>query len=95
MGTVGAMGTGITLNKGSYVMFLDEPWSPQDKMQAEDRAHRIGTQNTVNVLTFVTKDSVDEYIQEIIYKKSALSSYLVDGEIKSNTKLIVNALLGL
>jgi hypothetical protein len=95
VGTVGAMGTGITLNKGSYVIFLDVPWSPQDKKQAEDRAHRIGTNHTVNVLTFITRDTVDEYIEEIVYKKSELSNYLVDGKIENNAKLLVKSLLGL
>lgn len=43
IGTIGAMGTGLTLNKASYVFFMDKAWNSGDNAQAEDRAHRIGT----------------------------------------------------
>lgn len=42
IGTIGAMGTGLTLNKASYVFFMDKAWNSGDNAQAEDRAHRIG-----------------------------------------------------
>ena len=54
IGTVGAMGTTHTLTAANNVIFLDEPWTPTDKVQAEDRAHRIGSSKPVNIYT-VTK----------------------------------------
>src|SRR5699024_2216624 len=44
IGTIPAMGTGLTLNKASTVIFLDKPWNRANTEQAEDRAHRIGTE---------------------------------------------------
>ena len=41
MGTVQAMGTGYTLTRSQYVVFLNKVWSPTDNEQAEDRAHRL------------------------------------------------------
>jgi SNF2 family DNA or RNA helicase len=93
IGTIGAMGTGITLNKGSYVLFLDEPWSSGIKEQGEDRAHRIGTTGTVNVITFITKGTIDEDIMEIVEGKKDLAGYLVDGDVESRAKVVRRLLL--
>lgn len=81
IGTIGAMGTGLTLNRANTVIFLDEPWNRALRDQAEDRAHRIGTQGTVNIITLMCKDTIDERIHELVEKKGALSDALVDGKI--------------
>lgn len=90
IGTIGAMGTGFTLNAASDVIFLDSPWNRALKDQAEDRAHRIGTRGTVNVRTIVCKDTIDEKIENVVYKKGKLSDMLIDGnaEIKSKDSFI-------
>lgn len=80
IGTISAMGTGLTLTAASTVIFLDKPWNPANTVQAEDRAHRIGTSGTVNIITLVCKDTIDERIEEIIYEKSELSEGLVEGD---------------
>ena len=81
IGTIGAMGTGLTLNKANTVIFLDEPWNRALRDQAEDRAHRIGTQGTVNIITLMCVDTIDTKIHELVEKKGALSDALVDGKI--------------
>ena len=81
IGTVGAMGTGLTLTAASTVIFLDEPWNRALKDQAEDRAHRIGTRGTVRVVTLITKDSVDEGIYNLVQKKGRMADLLIDGKV--------------
>ena len=49
------------------------------KLQAEDRAHRIGTKDTVNIITLMCKDTIDERIHQLITEKGELSDMLVDG----------------
>lgn len=94
IGTIGAMGTGLTLNAASEVIFLDSPWNRALKDQAEDRAHRIGTKGTVTVTTIVCKDTIDERIEDIVYKKGKMSDMLVDGNAnKQDSKTIVNYIL--
>jgi len=83
IGTIGAMGTGITLSAASNVMFLDEPWNRALKDQAEDRAHRIGTKGTVRVITLITKNTIDEKILNIVYQKGKMADLLVDGKVES------------
>jgi len=86
MGTTGAMGTGLTLTAGSTVIFLDSPWNRANKEQAEDRAHRIGTKSNVTIITLVTKGTIDERIEELIYQKGVMADLLVDGKLPDTNK---------
>ena len=79
-GTIGAMGTGLTLTEATTVIFLDEPWNRAIKDQAEDRAHRIGTTEPLNVITIMCKNTIDEKINNIVYKKGKMSDIIVDKE---------------
>lgn len=80
IGTIGAMGTGITLTAASTVIFCDLPWHQGNKQQAEDRAHRIGTKGTVNVIYLCCKGTIDEKIGEIVDSKGKMADMLVDGD---------------
>ena len=82
VGTIGAMGTGLTLTAASNVIFLDEPWTMAEKQQAEDRAHRIGTKKAVNVITLITKNTVDEYVHDIVNTKGQMAEVIVDGKVR-------------
>lgn len=95
LGTIGAMGAGYTLHKASYVLFIDVPWNKALKDQAEDRAHRIGTEHPVSILTYVTFNSIDETIEELVYKKGTLGTYLVDGDYQGKAKglELINSIL--
>jgi SNF2 family DNA or RNA helicase len=54
-GTIGAMGTGLTLTEATTIIFLDEPWNRALKDQCEDRVHRIGTKESPNIITIMCK----------------------------------------
>lgn len=84
IGTIGAMGTGLTLTAASTVVFVDEPWNRATKDQAEDRAHRIGTTSTIRIVTLITKDSIDEAIYNLVQKKGQMGDLLIDGKIAPN-----------
>lgn len=96
IGTIDAMGTGLTLNKASYVFFIDKKWNSGDNAQAEDRAHRIGTAGTVNVISLVAKGTVDEGIEEYLIENKDLFDRVVDGKgSKADVRQILNKLLKL
>lgn len=93
IGTIGAMGTGLTLTAASTVIFLDSPWNRANKEQAEDRAHRIGTKSNVTIITLVCKDTIDERIEELVYKKGAMADMLVDGKFDVGRADVIDFLI--
>lgn len=96
IGTIGAMGTGLTLNKASYVFFVDKLWNSGDNVQAEDRAHRIGTAGTVNIISIVAKGSVDEGVEEYLIENKDLFERIVDGKgTRTDIQKVLNKLLNL
>lgn len=81
IGTIGAMGISHNLNAAHNVFFLDEPWTATDKSQAIDRAHRANTSHPVNIVTLITKGTVDDRVHNILYSKEQMSKYIVDNKI--------------
>src|SRR5882724_497665 len=57
--TIAAGGEGITLHRASNVVFLDRSWNPTKNKQAEDRLHRIGQVNRVQVIDIIARNTVD------------------------------------
>jgi SWI/SNF-related matrix-associated actin-dependent regulator 1 of chromatin subfamily A len=89
IGTVGALGTSHTLTVANNVIFYDLPWNQATVEQAEDRCHRTGTTQTVNIYSIITKGTVDEKVYDLIMQKDGVSKYIVDNElsIKDNPQL--------
>ena len=89
IGTWQKCGTGVTLNKASYLIFIDTPWTDGAFQQASDRIHRIGSKNPVFIYVLVCTDSIDEKVLEIVNDKAALADFIVDDQItaKSLTSL--------
>ena len=87
IGTIGAMGTTHTLTAASNVIFYDEPWTPTDKEQAEDRAHRIGTvADSINIYTVLSKDTIDDRVHDIVYTKDSIGKFIVDNDLSNLRK---------
>lgn len=93
IGTIGAMGTGITLTAGTVEIFLDEPWNRANKEQAEDRCHRVGTKQNVTIYTILCKDTIDERINELVEKKGKMADALVDGRYNGDKTALLDFLL--
>lgn len=81
LGTIGAMGTSHTLTCANNAIFYDEPYTPADKLQAEDRIHRIGATSPINIYTVITTDTIDDRVHDILYTKSTMSNYIVDNKL--------------
>ena len=87
IGTWQKCGTGITLNAASYMIFIDTPWTAGVFEQAQDRIHRIGTKDPVFIYNLITKDTIDERVNEIVNDKGAISDYIIDDEIINEAAL--------
>ena len=91
-----AGGLGLNLQEASYVFHFDRWWNPAVERQAEDRAHRIGQQNTVFVYAYVCADTVEERIASIIESKQRLFDDIVDPiSIEVRSLLSRHEILGL
>ena len=93
VGTIGALGTGFTLTRGTVVIFLDEPWNQSLKEQAIDRVHRIGQGENVTIYTLMCKNTIDERIHELVKKKGQMSDAIVDNDYTKISKADIEYLL--
>lgn len=55
-------GTGLTLTEATVVVYYNNGFRLSDRLQSEDRAHRIGQENKVTYVDLVAQGTVDEYI---------------------------------
>eukprot|EP00667_Euglena_gracilis_P000358 EG_transcript_358 len=74
-----AGGLGLNLTGADTVILFDSDWNPQNDLQAEARAHRIGQTKCVNIYRLVTKDSIEESILERSKRKMVLSHLVIQG----------------
>lgn len=80
-GTIGAAGVGITLTSASISIFVDQPWTPADREQAEDRIHRASsTADKVQIIRLICQDTIDEDIDKLLNQKSSILSKVLDGK---------------
>ena len=77
--SIKAAGMGLTLTAASTVIFGELSWTPGDIVQAEDRAHRIGQANAVNVHFLVAKDTVDDIMWGSVANKLETLGQVLDG----------------
>jgi len=67
-----AGGAGINLACANKVVIFDSSFNPQEDIQAENRAHRVGQTREVEVVRFVTRDTIEEKIHALGESKLAL-----------------------
>jgi SNF2 family DNA or RNA helicase len=72
-----AGGVGLNLTSADYVFIIDPWWNPAAENQAISRAHRIGQDKKVFVYRFITEESIEEKIQTLKSKKSALAEKFI------------------
>lgn len=90
-----AGGTGLNLTQAEYVFLIDPWWNPAVENQAIDRAYRIGQQNKVVAVRFITPDSIEEKIMELQQRKRQLAEDLVRTDSNMLKQLKKEDLLGL
>jgi SNF2 family DNA or RNA helicase len=93
IGTIGALGTGFTLTVANTAIFLDEPYTFAEYEQASDRIYRIGTTKSVNIISLLAKNTIDERVHSIVQRKKKLSDGIVDNAYDLSKPDIVDFLL--
>ena len=72
-----AGGTGLNLTAASSVIHYDLWWNPAVEAQATDRAYRIGQKRNVMVHRFITQNTFEEKINELLQVKKELANLTV------------------
>lgn len=70
---------GLNVTGADVVVHYDQLWNPGKMWQREDRLHRIGQTQTVNVLNLLVQDSIDEGMARVLDKRRELFKDIVDG----------------
>ncbi|KAI9851746.1 MAG: hypothetical protein M1838_002823, partial [Thelocarpon superellum] len=79
-----AGGQGINLACANKVIIFDQSFNPQEDMQAENRAHRVGQQRPVEVIRLVSNGTIEEQIHALGETKLALDER-VSGDVGGDT----------
>ncbi|KAF2132897.1 hypothetical protein P153DRAFT_364153 [Dothidotthia symphoricarpi CBS 119687] len=79
-------GAGINLACANKVIIFDSSFNPQDDIQAENRAHRVGQTREVEVVRLVTKDTVEEQIYALGVSKLELDKMVQGEEVEEGAK---------
>lgn len=95
-----AGGQGINLATADTVILFDSDWNPQQDLQAQDRAHRIGQKNPVIIYRLATKGTVEEALllsadakrrlEKLVIKKGGFKT--MDQKMEKDEGMSENAL---
>lgn len=79
-----AGGVGLNLVSAQYAIIYDPWWNPAVENQAADRIYRIGQKNKVVIYRLISKDTVEEKIEELKGSKSKIAESIFGGMNKVN-----------
>lgn len=67
---------GLTLTAANNAIYYDRTFNLVDYLQSQDRIHRISQQRNCNIYKIIADDTIDEYIDEILNRKSSIASFI-------------------
>jgi SNF2 family DNA or RNA helicase len=91
----GTGAVGLNLQFANYVFLYDRWWNPAVEDQAVNRAHRIGQKEPVFVSRFITPQTIEERVAQILARKRNLFSALIEGLEPAESVLTQEEVFGL
>lgn len=78
VGNPQAGGIGINLTAADMVVYISNSFSLADRLQSEDRTHRIGQKNAVTYIDIVCEESIDELVLKKLQVKREMADLFTD-----------------
>ena len=73
-----AAAKGLTLTRASTMVYYSNNYSLENRLQSQDRIHRIGQDNKCTYIDLVVPNSIDETILKRLEQKKELSNEVLD-----------------
>ena len=89
----GAGSVGLNLQFCEYVFLFDRWWNPAVENQAIARAHRMGRTEPVHAIKFITQNTIEERINQLLLEKSDIFDDVIEGAVEVRNKLKLNEIL--
>lgn len=84
IGNVQAGGKGLTLHAASTVVYFSNNFSLEDRLQSEDRAHRIGQTKNVTYVDIIAQGTLDEKIVKALRSKKEIADTITEDNSVEN-----------
>ncbi|XP_062972669.1 DNA annealing helicase and endonuclease ZRANB3 isoform X2 [Elgaria multicarinata webbii] len=78
--SIQAAGQGLTFTAATHVVFAELYWDPGHIKQAEDRAHRIGQCNSVNIHYLIANGTLDPLMWAMLNRKAKVTGTTLNGK---------------
>jgi SNF2 family DNA or RNA helicase len=73
---------GLTITEAKSALYYTNNFSLRDRLQSEDRPHRIGQNSNVHIVDLVASQTVDEHIIKSLLTKFDIASQITGDEMK-------------
>ncbi|MBN1777494.1 MAG: DEAD/DEAH box helicase [Clostridiales bacterium] len=80
--------SGLNLQRATCVVFGELDWSPAVHSQAEDRAHRMGQEDSILCYYLVSKGGSDQDMQDALGLKVSQFTALMGDQVKSQDEIL-------
>lgn len=74
---------GLTLTAASTVVYYSNTFSLDERLQNEDRAHRIGQKNNVLYVDMIAENTLDEHIVKALRSKKEIADIITGDDIRN------------
>jgi superfamily II DNA or RNA helicase len=80
VGNAQAGGIGINLTSASLVVYISNDFSLANRLQSEDRTHRVGQHNSVTYIDLTCEDTIDELVLKRLNDKREMAEFFTNPE---------------
>lgn len=67
---------GLTLTAANHAIYIDRTFNLLDYLQSQDRIHRISQERLAYIHNIVGAETIDIYIDDVVYRKQAVADYV-------------------